>query len=177
MRVTGGNTWRHPILRIGWLLLRTLKWGMYAVWALAGLCLLFYAAVYLYFVFVEDSALDRLCGDASAANDRGDQVWARTERDEAAPSLAKTVIWLKPAHHWFATTLLTAESKNYLIGFKWRDNDNLALHLYFGCNPRMTTPLAKVGSIRILYRFGDPGHTPPHGYASFPADGPRKPCP
>jgi hypothetical protein len=176
MRLTAGNNWRHPIARLGRLILRVLKGAMVAVWALAALCLLFYAALYLYFVFVEDPALARLRGDASAVNNRGDEVWARTERDAAAPPLAKTVITLKPAHGGSAATLLVAESKNYLVGFKWRDDDHLILQLDFGCKARLTAPVERVGPIRIVYRFGNLGHPPPHGYDSFPDDRPRKPC-
>lgn len=150
---------------------------MYAVWACAGLCLLFDAALTAYIVFVEEPALARFLADASAINGRGDEVWAETDRDDAVPSMAKTVIRLKQAHHWFSTILLVAESKNYLVGFKWRGDDRLVLQLDFGCRAQLSIPVEQVGPIHILYRFGNPGYSPPHGYASFPSDASRKPCP
>jgi hypothetical protein len=145
---------------------------MYAVWGLAGLCILFYAAVSAAISFADD----RFLGDASAINGRGDEVTAQTERDGAAGFRAKTVIRLKPAHHWFARSLLTAESDHYLVGFKWRGADRLVLILDFGCTAHMTVPVRNVGPIRIDYRFDRAVILPDHGYSSFPRDMPRQPC-
>lgn len=156
--------------------LRSLKWVMYAVWTLAGLCLLLYAASWIYTSYVDLPALDRFLGDASAINGRGDVVAADTERDGAGARRTKTVIRLKPADAWFATTLLAARSKNYLVGFKWRGDDRLVLILDFGCDADLTAPARRVGPIQIVYRFDRTVILPPdHGYSSFERT-PRKPC-
>jgi hypothetical protein len=154
---------------------RALKWGMYAIWAIAGLCLLFDAASSLYIVLVEEPALDRFLADASATNGRGDEVMAETDRDPSSPLGTKTVIRLKEEHRWFPTTLLLVESRDYLVGFRWRKDDRLVLLLNFGCNAHITVPVERVGPIHILYRFGFPAF-PAHGYDSFPRDAERKPC-
>ena len=88
---------------------------------------LYYAMISLYVSYVEIPGLDRFLGEASAVNARGDEVTAETECDGTAGFRAKTVIKFKPAHHWFATTLLVARSNNSLVGFKWRDDDRLVL--------------------------------------------------
>jgi hypothetical protein len=152
-----------------------LKWMMFALWGLAGLCILYDAALWLYFFEVE-SRLDRVLADASAINGRGDEVTATTKRESAGSSAARTVIRLKVTHHWSATSLLTAESDDYLVGFKWRGDDRLVLTLDFGCNAHMTDPVETVGPIQIVYRKGSPSSFPNHGYSSFPSDVARKPC-
>jgi hypothetical protein len=149
---------------------------MYITWGLAGLCILYYAAVSLYVSFLDIPGLNRFLGDASAINGRGDEVTAETDRDDIAGFQAKTVIRLKPAHHWFATSLLTAESSHYLVGFKWRGDDRLVLILDFGCAAHTTVPVRRIGTIRIDYRFDRTVILPDHGYSSFPRDTPRKPC-
>jgi hypothetical protein len=156
--------------------LRVLKFAMYIVWGLAFLCILYYAMISLYVSYVEIPGLDRFLGDASAVSARGDEVTAETERDGTAGFRAKTVIKFKPAHHWFATTLLVARSNNYLVGFKWRDDDRLVLILDFGCDAHMTDPVRSVGPVQILYRLDRTVIVPDHGYSSFPRDVPRKPC-
>jgi hypothetical protein len=157
-------------------LLRGLKWTMYAVWALAGLCLLFYAGGWAYFTYVELPALDRFLADASAVNGRDDVVAAATERDGDGAQAAKTVITLKRAHAWFATPLLVAHSKDYLVGFKWQGDDRLVLILDFGCAAQLSDPVRRVGPVEILYRFDRAVILPAHGYSSFPREGPRPPC-
>jgi len=123
------------------------------------------------------SSLDRVLGDASAINGRGDEVTAETERDDVSGFRAKTVIKLKAANRWFATRLLTVQSNDYLIGFKWDDSDRLVLILDFGCKAKMTDFVKGVGPDKITYRFDREVSMPDHGYSSFPRDVPRKPCP
>ena len=149
---------------------------MFIAWGLAGLCILYYATVSLYISFVDIPGLNRFLGDASAINGRGDEVMAETKRDGAAGFKANTVIRLKPAHHWFAASLLKAESDHYLVGFKWRGDDRLVLTLDFGCTARISKPVQSVGPIQIVYRFDRTVILPDHGYSSFPRDMPRKPC-
>lgn len=156
--------------------LRVLRFAMYTVWGLAGLCILFYSASWLYISYVDIPGLDRFRGDASAINARDDEVTAETERDDNPGFRTKTVIRLKQAHHWFATSLLRAESNNYLVGFKWRGNDRLELILDFGCNAKLTDPVQRVGSVQIVYHFDRAVVLPDHGYSSFERDAPRKPC-
>jgi hypothetical protein len=97
---------------------RSLRRMMYAVWGLGRLSILFYAAVSLSVCFVDLPGLGPFLGDAPAIDRRGNEVTAETERHGTAGLRAKTVSGLKPAHHWFATTLLTARSNHYLVGFK-----------------------------------------------------------
>lgn len=153
-----------------------LKFVMYITWSLAGLFLLYYAAVWLYVSFVDQTGIGRFLGDASAVNARGDQVMTETERGGVEAFRATTVIKLKQAHSWFATTLLKVESDDYLVGFRWRGDDRLVLTLDFGCNARMTVPVQSLGPIQIVYRFDRTVSLPDHGYSSFPRDAPRKPC-
>ena len=160
---------------IGRIALRGLKWLMYAVWALAGLCLLLYAALWAYISYVELPGSDRHLADASAINGRGDVVAADTERDGTGPSRTKTVIRITQAGHWFATTLIAARSENYLVGFKWRGDDRLVLILDFGCDAKLTGPLRRVGPVQIVYRFDRAVILPDHGYSSFER-APRSPC-
>jgi hypothetical protein len=167
MRLTGST---------GRVALRILKYAMFIVWGLAGLCILYYAMVSLYISFVDIPGLHQFLGDASAINGRGDEATAETERDGAAGFKAKTVIKLKPAHHWFAASLLKAESNRYLVGFKWRGDDRLVLILDFGCAAHISVPVHSVGPIQIVYRFDRTVILPDHGYISFLRDAPRKPC-
>jgi hypothetical protein len=164
------------IVPIGRVALRVSKFAMYIVWGLAFLCVLYYAMIALYVSYVEIPSPHRFLGDASAVNARGDEVMAETKRDGAAGFRVKTVIELKPAHHWFATTLLVARSNNYLVGFKWHGDDRLVLILDFGCAAQVTDPVRSVGPIQILYRFDRTIILPGHGYSSFPRGAPRKPC-
>jgi hypothetical protein len=158
------------------ILLRGLRWVMYVVWALAGLCILFYAVLSLYLTYAEIPALDRLRGDASALNGRGDEASAQTRRDSARALQMNTVLRLKQSGHWFATTLLTVRSQNYLVGFQWRGDDRLVLILDFGCDAQLSEPVRRAGPIEILYRFDRAVILPAHGYSSFPRDRPRPPC-
>jgi hypothetical protein len=156
---------------VGRAALRLLQFAMYIVWGLAGVCLLSYSMVSLYIAH-----LDGVLGDASAINGRGDEVTATTQSERAGSSSAKTVIRLKEASRWFATTLLVARSRNYLVGFKWRGNDRLELTLDFGCTAQLGSPVQQVGPIQIVYRFDRSAVPPDHGYSSFPRESPRKPC-
>jgi hypothetical protein len=162
---------------VGRVALRVLKLAMYTIWGAAGFCILYFVAVALYVEFVDLPGLHRFLGDASAVNGRGDEVTAETERDGSAPSRAQTVIRLKPAHRWFATTLVEAQSDDYLVGFKWSGVDRLVVTLDFGCTPQMKAPVERVGPIEIVYRFDRNVILPAHGYSSFPRDAPREPCP
>ncbi len=49
----------------------------------------------------------------------------------------------------------------------------------FGCHPLLTTiSVATVGSIHIVYHYGDPGHTPKPGYELLRRrEVPQKQCP
>jgi hypothetical protein len=63
--------------------------------------------------------------------------------------------------------LIQSHSWDVLVGLRWRDDDTLVLQLDFGCGAKTTPPVTQVGSIHILYRFGDPGHVPKTGYETF----------
>jgi hypothetical protein len=115
--------------------------------------------------------------DASAKNGRGDIVTAETDFFGAPEHRSKTVVSLKRPNHWFSTTLLETRSWEVLVGLHWRNDDALDLQLDFGCHPRMTRPVTRVGTIQIVYHWGDPGDTPKVGYESFRRrDLPPEPC-
>lgn len=116
--------------------------------------------------------------DASAKNARGDVASAETDFFGAPEHRVKTVIRLHRAGHWFSTTLVDVRSWEVLVGLKWRDDDTLDLQLDFGCKPQMPHPVTRVGSIRMVYHWGDPGDVPKGGYESFRRrDLPPEPCP
>jgi hypothetical protein len=116
--------------------------------------------------------------DASAKNSRGDVVTAETDFFGTPEHRAKTVIRVKRAGHWFATTLVESRSWEVLIGLKWRDDDTLEVQLDFGCDPQTSRPVPTVGPIHIAYHYGDPGDVPKVGYETFRRrDLPPQPCP
>jgi hypothetical protein len=116
--------------------------------------------------------------DASAQNARGDVASAETNFFGAPEHRSKTAIRLHRAGHWFSATLVAARSWEVLVGLDWRDDDTLDVQLDFGCEPQMTHPVTNVGSIHIVYHWGDPGHVPKGGYESFRRrDLPPEPCP
>lgn len=154
------------ILQIG-------KWVAYAVLTTVSLyiiyigILIFLLSRGLYFRNVED---------ATAKNGRGDAVFAETDFSGEPTHPAKTVIWLRRAYHPFSTTLLEAYSYDFLVGFKWQDDDSLILQLDLGCDAHNTRPVARVGPIRILYDFGGSGQLPKAGYETAPRPDPLPPC-
>jgi hypothetical protein len=115
--------------------------------------------------------------DASAKNGRGDIATAETDFFGAPEHRSKTVVSLKRPGHWFSTTLVETRSWEVLVGLHWRNDDALDLQLDFGCHPQMTRPVERVGTIQIVYHWGDPGDTPKVGYESFRRrDLPPEPC-
>ena len=62
-------------------------------------------------------------------------------------------IRLKPARHWFSTTLLSAKSYGFRWDAKWRDSNALDLIIGFGCAVQVSRPVTKVASIHIFYYF------------------------
>lgn len=62
-------------------------------------------------------------------------------------------IRLKPARHWFSTTLLKAKSHGFRWDAKWRDSNALDLIIDFGCAVQVSRPIAKAGSLHISHRF------------------------
>ena len=115
--------------------------------------------------------------DASAKNGRSDLVTAETKFFGAPEHRSTSVIRLKRAGRWFSTTLIETYSWEVLIGLQWRGDDTLDLQLDFGCGAETSAPVAAVGPIRIVYRWGDPGDTPKIGYETFRRrDLPREKC-
>lgn len=116
--------------------------------------------------------------DASAINSRGDTVTAETNFFGSPEDRSRTVITLRRAGRWFSTTLIESRSWEVLVGLHWQDDYTLDLQLEFGCDAQTSRPITEVGPIHVIYRFGDPGHTPRLGYESFRRrDIPRQPCP
>jgi hypothetical protein len=116
--------------------------------------------------------------DASAKNGRGDVATTETDFFGAPEHRSKTVISLRRPGHWFSTTLVESRSWEVLVGLKWRDDNTLDLQLDFGCDAQTSAPVAAVGPIHIVYRYGDPGHVPKIGYETFRRrDLPPEPCP
>ena len=151
------------------------KWAAYAVLTLASLYILY---IGIFMLLISRELYLRNFEDTTAKNSRGDQVFAETDFSGLPTHPAKTVIWLRRAYHPFSTTLLEAYSYDILVGLKWQDDDNLILQLDLGCDGHNTKPVARVGPIRILYDFGDPGHVPKVGYETFRRrDLPPEPCP
>lgn len=160
---------RFPLKRI----FQVSKWAGYSV-----LTLVIFYIIYLgIFAFLFSRMLYlRNVEDATAKNGRGDKVFAETDFSGLPTHPAKTVIWLRRAYHPFSTTLLEAYTYDFLVGLKWRDDDNLILQLDLGCDAHNSQPVARVGPIRILYDFGDPGQLPKAGYEAAPRPDPSIPC-
>lgn len=152
---------------------RIFKWVGYAVLTAASFYIISLGT--LAFLFSRDLYLRQIF-DVSAKNSRGDQVFAETDFGGLPTYPAKTVIWLRRAYHPFSTTLLEAYSYDFLVGLKWRDDDNLILQLDLGCDAHNTRPVARVGPIRILYDFGEPTHRSKQGYETAPRPDPLQPC-
>lgn len=139
---------------------RLLKWLAWVAFTLASA----YVVVCAWLVYNLSYELYlRNVIDALATNGRGDQVVSITEM-HGPTHPDRTTITLKRAHRWFSTTLIEGESFEYLVDLKWKDDDTLVLQLDFGCNGFHTMPTDRVGPIRIIYRFGDPGAKPERGY-------------
>jgi hypothetical protein len=62
---------------------------------------------------------------------------------------------------------MQAHSYEILVGFKWQTVNQLLIRLDLGCDGNHSAPVETVGPIHIVYRYGDPGHTPRVGYESF----------
>jgi hypothetical protein len=110
---------------------------------------------------------DRDFMDASAKNGSGDLATAETNFFGMPEHRSSTVIRLKRAGHWCATTLIETRSWEVLIGLHRQGDDRLDLQLDFGCGAETSAPVAAVGPIRIVYHWGDPGDTPKTGYETF----------
>lgn len=149
------------------------KWIACLVLTVASLWIILYEGA---FIYLSREFYLRQFFDVSAENSRGDKVFAETDFGGLPTHPAKTVIWLRRAYHPFSTTLLKAYSYDFLVGLKWRDDDNLILQLNLGCDAHNSRPVARVGPIRILYDFGDPAHRSKQGYETAPRPDPLQPC-
>lgn len=82
---------------------------------------------------------------ASAKNNRGDLVRAKTEFSGSESHPSKTMITLKRTYRLFSTTLMEAYSYDYLVGLNWQDDDTLVLQLDFGCDGHHSAGVQTVG--------------------------------
>jgi hypothetical protein len=94
-----------------------------------------------------------------AVNGRGDEATAKTESSGRWRDPDRTVVRLRPAHHWFWTTLVETESFGVRENLKWRSDDELDVTLGFGCLMHMTRAIDKIGSVRISYHFSNGDRT------------------
>jgi len=90
-----------------------------------------------------------------STNGRGDQVSASTEASGRWQDPDKTVIRLRPDHHWSWITLVETESFGVREKLNWINDDALDITLGFGCLTHTTPPVETVGSIRISYHLSD----------------------
>jgi hypothetical protein len=88
-----------------------------------------------------------------AKNQRGDEVKARTISSGRWQDPDRTVVRLRPTHHWFWTTLVETESFGVREDLKWKNDDQLDVTLGFGCLTYMSGTVDIVGSVHIAYHF------------------------
>ncbi len=89
----------------------------------------------------------------AASNARGDEAGITTEGSGRWREPDQTVIRLRPARHWFWTTLLTTKSFGIREQIKWRNDNMLDISLDFGCLVHRTPPVTKAGTISVSYHF------------------------
>jgi hypothetical protein len=122
---------------------------------LIGLCIAgYYVARFVYIAVLFSSVIGshNIIKD-SVVNSIGDEIGSTSELSERLEEPIKTTVWLKLAHHWFSTTLLTAESGAVRWEAKWLNDHDLEVTIGFGCLVHVTDPVSKVGSIRIIYQM------------------------
>lgn len=88
-----------------------------------------------------------------ASNSRGDEARVTTEGSGRWREPDQTVIQLRPARHWFWTTLLKTNSFGIREQIKWQNENVLDISLDFGCLVHKTPPVTNVGAISISYHL------------------------
>jgi len=142
--------------KLGWL---GIGFGLGVVVVVAAILSPPVRAAYEFSKMIYKSEVERY----ATTNCRGDKLSVTTDTHGGAPF--KTIVKLRRARHWFATTLVTITSTTLWIDLRWRDVDHAKITISSDTDGKATRPIAEVGPIHIDYSLAHKNkYAIPHGY-------------